>query len=117
MDTYRRDTRTRREKLMAMATQVTQSPNEANIARRLLGMDEYIPKAMTLGYSRIFYASRSGGAGHWVEVVIAEKGPLAGKPYVKCSCKAGVPFAGTTMKKGCWSMQARRKELDLPFVP
>lgn len=63
-----------------------------------------------------WFPSNSGGPGHNVEVLVAETGPLAGQRYVKCDCRAGVPFSGTIQKRGCHAMQTRRRELGIPPV-
>jgi hypothetical protein len=59
------------------------------------------------------FPSKSGGAGHLVQVRTAQKGPEAGKQYVTCSCPGGkFAFAGGN-GRGCWAMVEARKLLGL----
>lgn len=62
---------------------------------------------MADGENRWVAPSKSGGAGHAVEVKAARDG----SHYVMCSCPAGRFSYGT--KPGCWAMKAVRQIVGL----
>ena len=56
------------------------------------------------------FESKSGGKGHVVKQVTAKDGTT----YLTCTCPGGrFAFTGTQPGRGCWAMQAVRKQFGL----